>query len=168
MIDHEERLEEILTQEIRVYEELLRVKRGEKEALLSFSVAEMEHTNSAQESLADEAARLEKERHQVVRELAPADWNGEDEPTLGEVLEWPTLENRARVAALGEKLSQVCNEVVRAQNTNAHLIGTSAGFLQDLLGSLLKRAQPDSGAYGKDGAKARVRETLPSLLDQTL
>jgi hypothetical protein len=78
------------------------------------------------------------------------------------------LENRSRIAALGERLSDVCNEVVRAQNANAHLIGTSAGYLQDLLGSLLKRAQPDSGAYGKDGAKARLRETLPSLLDQTL
>jgi flagellar biosynthesis/type III secretory pathway chaperone len=168
MIDCEQRLEEVLQEEIRVYQELLKIKQSEKEALLSLSTAEMERTNAAQETLADEGARLERERRQVVCGLAPADWHGDDEPTLKDVLEWPTVENRSGIAALGERLSGVCNEVVRAQDANAQLIGTSTGFLQDLLGSLLKRAQPDSGAYGKDGAKARIRETLPSLLDQTL
>lgn len=168
MIDREERLAEVLREEIRVYRELLEIKEKEKEALLSFSTAEMEQTNAAQELLADEAAKLEQERRQLVDELAPDRWRSEDEPTLRDLLEWPTIEHRSRIAELGEELSRVCNEAVSAQDANAQLIGTSSGFLQDLLGSLLNRAQPDCGAYGKDGAKARMRETVPSLLDQKL
>jgi len=164
---NEWRLAEILKEEIGLYQNLLKAKEMEKEALLGFSTRDLEITTSAQEKLANRARDLESERRRLVRELVSPGWDGKGEPRLGDAIGRIAASERERLRSLGETLSALCDRVAKVHGANAQLIGTSAGYIQDLLESLLERTQPDAVTYGRTGKKAAPREARPSLVDQT-
>jgi len=166
MTDDVQRLIGILETEILLYEDLLDLKDREKEAVLDFSTRDLEALTEAQSELAGRAADLETERRGLVAGMVPERMTGE--PTLKDVFDWVDSEEKEALEDLGATLSRVCEEVARKQNRNARIIGTSAGYLRDLVDRLIEKVQPDTVAYNLDGTKAVGRETLPSLVDRTL
>lgn len=167
MKDPIKNLAEILGREIGVYAELLEVKTGEKEALLRFSTRDLEEFNERQSELADRAIELEIQRTKLVREMAKSRGVG-GTPTLQEVAGWVPADRRAFILELGDELADLCEKLANRQAANAELINTSAGYLRDLVETLVRRSQADLVAYTQRGVKAPGRETNPSLIDRTL
>jgi flagellar biosynthesis/type III secretory pathway chaperone len=164
----EERLAEVLQEEIDLYEEILEIKAREKEALFAFSTTELEATASAQESLAARGGILEMRRIELVRELIPREASTKPDLHLTDVLEHVSGEHRARLERLGFELVKTCAEVARAQNENAEIIGSSAGYLRDLFERLIDKSRPRAVAYDSAGVKRHGKETPPSLWDLRL
>jgi len=168
MAKEEKILADILTEEIALYERFLTLKESERDALLEFRVKDLEEVIASQDELAGRAMELESARCRAVRDLAPADERRQGEPALSEVMEWLDPGSREEILALGTRLSEACLRLAERQDANARLIQSSAGYLHDLVETLLRRHQPEGVAYRAGGVRSRAAEPMPSLLDRTL
>lgn len=163
---NERLLIEILEREVEIYEQLLEIKAREKEALIAFSTAELESCTRAQDSLVGEAAELEYRRRSVVRTLAEANQHQGEDPTLREVAEWISTKSSDRVEILGEALREIFTEIARLQDSNVSLIHGATTYIHKTVDDLISKRKQDPFAYGKSGAKATLKETMPGLLDR--
>jgi hypothetical protein len=168
MRENEKRLIEILEEELRIYEEIQEVKRLERQAVLDFSTPLLEDAVLAQERLTNRAERIEEERRELVLGLASSHGEWDRDPTLREIAPGLSPQARSKVEKLARSLSALCVNVSREQFTNTSLISRSAGYVRDLMETLLLRTQGPAVAYGPNGFFTPAKESAPGFLDRKI
>ena len=166
ILNLEQKLIDTLQREVAIYEELLDIITREKEALIAFSTFELECCTSSQDSLVSEATELEFTRRSTVRMLAKERGVEGENFTLAEVVDWLSAQHAEQVRSLGERLRDLFTEIARLQDENASLIEGATHQIRRTVDTLMTKSKENPFAYSKGGGKAKLKETIPGLLDR--
>ena len=151
-----EKLTEILNQELEIFDEFLQLLDQQHKQIISRDIEELNKTNTRLDLLSQKANHLEKNRIEIVEEIAGRPEFQKDGLTLSDIL--PKLDRVSgnRLKLLRDSIKNTHQRIEEKSVRNKKLIENSRKLISDSMKILAKRPSP---VYQKPGpAQPAIRE----------
>ncbi|HML34216.1 flagellar protein FlgN [Sporomusa sphaeroides] len=155
----------LLTQNLQIYQALLRLSQKKREVLVAVNPQDLEQLTKQEEMLIIEAGKLEKLRQTLTGELAAALSLPPGQTALAVLIEQAEAETAAKLRAISETFAGVTAELVELNQVNEKLIKQSLDYINYNINILSQstaehtyapKGQPDTGRTGKSMFDAKA------------
>ncbi len=154
-------LEDLLVREFRAYQSLVVLARAEREALVAGDIEALEGLLAQKGAMAEEAARLERARRELLQAWLQGDGGGGG---LAEVLERLGGEVGERLRRLREGIVALLGELRALQRANQALAEGALARLETVRTFLVSLEEPAAGY--PSGASRPVPQPAVSLVPE--
>ncbi|XEQ98304.1 hypothetical protein SPX_31960 [Sporomusa paucivorans] len=155
----------LLTQNLQIYQALLRLSQKKREVLVAVNPQDLEQLTKQEEMLIIEAGKLEKLRQTLTGELAAALSLSPGQTALAVLIEQAEAETAAKLRTISETFTGVTAELVELNAVNEKLIKQSLDYINYNINILSQstaeptyapKGQPDTGRAGKSMFDAKA------------
>ncbi len=144
------RLIEVIRQEIATFERLLAALEGEQKALMGYNTEYLQAAVDQQKGITETASHLERERVEIVSQLAVILQEEQDVLTLKRLTELVATPYETDLRELRETLIALQEEIQKTNRQNTLLIKQSMKYVDKSLQSLAG-GSPAGGVYAQSG-----------------
>ncbi|AUG56248.1 MAG TPA: flagellar protein FlgN [Ruminiclostridium sp.] len=140
----------VLNEETRIYEEILKLSREKKDIVIEGKVAELEKITKIEQSLVVNLGKLETLREKCVEEIADQLNIKPSELTITELSKHLNEENSKKLIECKTKLENILKELKEINQLNSKLIKNSLDYIDFSL-NILSAASETNNNYNNDG-----------------
>ncbi|HOM01326.1 MAG TPA: flagellar protein FlgN [Acetivibrio sp.] len=143
-------LMDVLSQESKIYEDILEISKNKTDVIVKGKVSELESITNLEQSLIFKIGKLEESRENIVSEISDAIGINPSEITMSE-LEKHVDENQAeRLRDYKKHMSSIIEEIRDINEINSKLIKNSIDFI-DFSINILTSINAQGNNYSKEG-----------------
>ncbi|MFZ5986024.1 MAG: flagellar protein FlgN [Bacillota bacterium] len=144
----------VLDQEARIYEDILKISKNKTDIIIKGKVSELENITKLEQSLILKMGKLENIRESLVGEISALLNINPSEITVSELLKYLDNDQAKRLQAYRDSMADMLKELKNTNELNSKLIKNSIDYI-DFSINILSNTQTDGNNYSKSG---QVRE----------
>jgi len=145
-----ERLLQVLDEEARLYEDILKISKNKTDVIVKGNVAELENIVKIEQSIVLRINELEDMRDEVVGKLSAEVGLKPSEVSISSLLGHLKGEQAEKLKCFQERMMAILGELKNINELNAKLINNSLEYINFSI-NLLAAADAADGTYGSSG-----------------
>jgi flagellar biosynthesis/type III secretory pathway chaperone len=149
MIQHFLRLEQVLQEENKFYDDIYALEIEKSDAILQKSVTLLQEICSRQEDILMEIESLENERITLINEIKHQ-YHLSSDPNISEIAALAKGDFAEKLSQRGRELKEIILKVKAKEEINHKLLADNIEFFEILIDDLKRSSSLKSG-YGRDG-----------------
>ncbi|MDK2799520.1 MAG: hypothetical protein PWP27_1912 [Clostridiales bacterium] len=147
------KLFEVLVQQIRVYENILKLAKEKTDIVVAGKITELENLVKLEQALVVQIGRLEQQREEVVDEIAAVLNINKQDVTMSSLTEYLDVLQKEKLKNYQQKLTNILDELKNTNELNAKLIKQALEYVEFSINAMTSTSVSGSGYEGKGTVK---------------
>ncbi len=160
-----DKLLEVLEQEYKVYEDILRLSKDKTNIIVEGKVSELDNIVKLEQALVMQIARIDQKREEILQQICNETDSGEKTMNISEIKKHTSEAQSKRLEEYQGKMLGIVDELGHINKLNSKLIQNSLEFIEFSL-NLMANADAASNNYGKKGDSSN--KSRKNLIDMKL
>ncbi len=150
------RLITVLSEEMRMYNELLLVLRKKQSSIIEGKLEELKEAVEQEQSILKQSEAVTATREASLKEVSDALGREDEIQTLGQLIEMVESTYAERLSDIHRSLQRIVQEVILTNEENRYLLDYSIKFVRDAARELIKSSE-QFPVYSAEGIGGKER-----------
>lgn len=157
-------LEEVLREELEIYEDILALSKTKTGCLVEGNVKRLDNIVRSEQVLILKIGKLEEERFRILKEISKDIEIDVDRITLTDLLNKIDTDSEHHLKEIQQKITSVLSELEKVNQTNSRLIQKSLEHINHSIKLMTSALEEDTGIY-RDGSGKKDKKDVKSFVD---